>query len=218
MAVAVTSIILCLVNIILWIILALRFKKIFSTEDIIEKTRTELNKMIEDVNRNADRNITLIEDRIKQLKAVSAEADRRLAFVKSELEKKEYGKELTKKISSVTSQNIVHSNNYSKSGNAAFVEKYRKEQIQGDLFISSEKETDESDNKLNVENTDVIAARSQKIPIVTPEIFMTDIPVESKKDFNTLVKEKSQQGKSVEQIAKELSVSISEVKLSLEFS
>ena len=39
MAVIVTSVILCLINLILWIVLAIRFKKIFSTEEIIDKTK-----------------------------------------------------------------------------------------------------------------------------------------------------------------------------------
>lgn len=210
MAVIITSVILCLINIILWIILAIRFKKIFSTEEIIDKTRTELNRMISDVNRNAERNITLIDERIKQLKAVSAEADRRIALAKSELEKKEYGSNLNSKLSTIGGISSSSIKNNSRSGQAAFVEKYRKEQVQGDLFVSTEKEHEESDSK-------VLDAKSSKIPLVTPEVYMTDIPVEPKKSFNDLVKEKSQQGKSVEEIAKELGASISEVKLSLEF-
>lgn len=218
MAVIVTSVILCLINIILWIVLAIRFKKIFSTEDIIEKTRNELNRMISDVNRNAERNITLIDERIKQLKAVSAEADRRLALIKSELDKKEYGSDLTRKISSINASVSTGTRNLSKSGQAAFAEKYRKEQAQGDLFVSAEKEDRENEKSRNSEKTEVIDSKSSKIPIVTPEVYMTDVPVEPKKTFNMLVKEKSQQGKSIEEIAKELGASISEVKLSLEFS
>ena len=52
-----------------------KFNKLFSTDDIIENTRTELNRMILDVNRNAERNITLIEAKINDLKALIAKAD-----------------------------------------------------------------------------------------------------------------------------------------------
>lgn len=219
MAVIVTSVILCLINLILWIVLAIRFKKIFSTEEIIDKTRNELNRMISDVNRNAERNITLIDERIKQLKAASAEADRRIALAKSELEKKEYGSNLNSKLSTISGISSSSIKNNSRSGQAAFAEKYRKEQVQGDLFVSAEKDQSEKKNTSTQEENDsrILDAKSSKIPLVTPEVYMTDIPVEPKKSFNDLVKEKSQQGKSVEEIAKELGASISEVKLSLEF-
>src|SRR5574344_3171092 len=79
---------ICILNVIMWIIFANKFKKLFSTDDIIAKTREELNHMIIDVNRNADRNITLIEEKIKELKSVTAEAERRLALERSEEEKR----------------------------------------------------------------------------------------------------------------------------------
>lgn len=208
MTVIITASILCLINVILWIILAIRFKKIFSTEEIIEKTRDELNKMLGDVNRNAERNITLIEEKIKQLKAVSAEADRRLAVVKSELEKNGKNLEIQNKILT----NSKTQSSRSGSGNLSAAEKYRREQALGDLFSSSENKNEgiENESGLNSKN-------SNKIPLITPQIYMTDKPVEPKKDFNTLVKEKSQQGLTVEEIAAELGRSISEVKFSLEF-
>ncbi|MBR4600057.1 MAG: hypothetical protein IKO39_08415, partial [Treponema sp.] len=53
----------CVLNISLWVALFLKFKKIFSTDDIISSTRDEMNSMIADINRNAGRNIELIEDK-----------------------------------------------------------------------------------------------------------------------------------------------------------
>ena len=87
MAVIVCAVILTLFNIIMWIVFAAKFNKKFSTDDIIIKTRQQLNSMLSDINRNADRNINLINDRIKELKAVTAEAERRLSVLKVELEK-----------------------------------------------------------------------------------------------------------------------------------
>lgn len=210
MTVLITALILCLVNIILWIVLALRFKKIFSTDEIIEKTRDQLNKMLGDVNRNAERNITLIDEKIKQLKAVSAEADRRLSVVKTELEKNSRNLEMQNKISTASRSSVSAS---------SAVEKYRREQSLGDLFNSYDKEENTvPEKKISEDNSKKKEENSNKIPLITPQIYMTDKPVEPKKDFNTLVKEKSQQGLSVEEIAAELGRSISEVKFSLEFS
>ncbi|WP_294429530.1 hypothetical protein [uncultured Treponema sp.] len=45
-----------------------------------------MNNMISDINHNAGRNIDIIEDRIRQLKAVVAEADRHIELAKREIE------------------------------------------------------------------------------------------------------------------------------------
>lgn len=45
--------------------------------------------MLKEINNNADRNVELVDDRIKQLKAVVAKADRELKILRSELEKVE---------------------------------------------------------------------------------------------------------------------------------
>ena len=61
-------VILCITNILLWIVFLLKFKSLFSTEDIIEKTRSELNKLVMDINNNTDRNITVYNESSKNLK------------------------------------------------------------------------------------------------------------------------------------------------------
>ncbi|WP_191014703.1 hypothetical protein [Treponema zioleckii] len=71
-----------IVNISLWVVLIVKFKRLFSTDDIISSTRAELTKMLADVNRNTDRDLMLMEDKIKELKAVIAEADRHLSVAK----------------------------------------------------------------------------------------------------------------------------------------
>src|SRR5574344_1138812 len=208
MGVIIVATLLCLLNIILWIVFAAKFKKIFSTDDIIEKTRDELNHMIADVNRNADRNITLIDAKIKELKSVTAEAERRLALERSEQEKHEKAKALAMEA-------IPHVVEQSKAARQSrkvvpAVEAYTNEQAQGDLFSSSEKKQAAAGGK----SGDFI----QKIPIVVPQVYLSDNPVTPKKNFNTIVKEKYDQGESVEDIAAELGRSTQEVQFSLEFS
>ena len=87
MAVVIVSL-LCVINIFLWFVFFKKFTKLFSTDDIIENTRSELNKMILDVNRNAERDITIIEDRIRTLKDIIAEADKRVALAQTEIQKR----------------------------------------------------------------------------------------------------------------------------------
>ncbi|MBR1402701.1 MAG: hypothetical protein IJ558_00830 [Treponema sp.] len=90
----------CVLNITLWIFFLAKFKKIFSTDDIIASTRSEMENMIVDINRNAGRNIEIIEDRIKQLRAVVAEADRHLDVAKRELDKQRANLSYQQKIDS----------------------------------------------------------------------------------------------------------------------
>lgn len=73
----------CILNVALWLVFLIKFKNLFSTDNIIEKTKAELNRIIMDVNGNAERNITLIEDRIERLRALIAEADKRIKLAES---------------------------------------------------------------------------------------------------------------------------------------
>lgn len=199
MAVVVTAIILCIINILLWIILAIKFKKIFSTDEIIKSTREELNKMLADINRNADRNITLINLKIKELKSVTAETERRLKIAKAELEKKSIVDDFQSKLNTVKQNNKINPVN---QANIAKI--YQKEQSQGELFSSNEPKND--------------IEKSVKIPIIAPQIYMADKPIQPKKTFNEQVKEKYDSGESIEEIAADLDRSTQEVEIALEFS
>ena len=101
MPVVILASILIALNLILWIVFAARFKKIFTTEDIINETRNELNDMLKKINQNADNNIELIEDRISKLKQVSAKADRSLAILRKELDKIERSEKFQEKLNSL---------------------------------------------------------------------------------------------------------------------
>ena len=76
--------VLCLgVTVFLWMLLYARFKKMYSPDATVEKAGKVLNKMLIDLNSNAERNITLINDRIAELKRVITEADKRIADFES---------------------------------------------------------------------------------------------------------------------------------------
>ena len=72
------------INIVLWGVFIVRFKRLFSADDVIEKTRAEMDNMIRDINNNTVRAIDIIDDRTKQLKRLIEEADRRIALARSE--------------------------------------------------------------------------------------------------------------------------------------
>ena len=66
MGILITVSVLIIFNVAMWLVLLARFNSFFSTEDIIKKTRDSLNSMLTELNRNADRNITLMDDRSKR--------------------------------------------------------------------------------------------------------------------------------------------------------
>ncbi len=72
------AIFLSLVCIILMIIILIRFKKLFSTDAIIDKTKTQMNRVIMDVNNNANRDLELLNESSRRLRALLNEADKKM--------------------------------------------------------------------------------------------------------------------------------------------
>ena len=77
---------LTLINLLLWLVFLIRFKKLFSADDIMVKFRDGMDSLIADAQRNTLSNINLIDEKIKELKAASAEAERKVAILRHELE------------------------------------------------------------------------------------------------------------------------------------
>ena len=67
-----------LVSLILMIVILARFKKLFSTDSIIEKTKSQMSRVIMDVNNNANRDIELINESSRRLRALLNEADKKM--------------------------------------------------------------------------------------------------------------------------------------------
>lgn len=70
---------LTLFNIVCWIIFFIRFKKIFSTDKIIEKTKNQMNKLVQDIDNVTDRDLYVVRESSKALRALLADADKKMA-------------------------------------------------------------------------------------------------------------------------------------------
>lgn len=210
---------LTVINILLWFVFLIRFKRLFSTDDIISSTREEMNKMIEDVNRNTERDITLINDRIKELKALIAEGDRQIAIVRTEKEKSEQYAVFSNRIASaqnVKKQTPVQkaAEQYKKSGktfdpgNLSYSVNHdaNEEKLQESLF-------DENPTTINV-NKD--GSSFAKVPLVGPEVVMSDNPIVPKISFNEQVRELNERGETVDEIARQLKRSTTEVQFAID--
>ncbi len=72
------AIFLSLLSIVLMIVILVRFKKLFSTDAIIEKTKSQMNRVIMDVNNNANRDLELLNESTRRLRALLNDAEKRM--------------------------------------------------------------------------------------------------------------------------------------------
>ena len=235
-----TTIIVSLIfflNFIAWAIFLTHFNKVSSSEKITEKIRDSLDALVRDLNNNAERDIELVEDKIKELRAVAAEADRRLTILKAELERTEQAALFAKNIEQVsrsvrqvpqiTEEEQPRKKTRSKTKTLSHTrstasltpaDRYRSEQSQGNLFFSKEGVGPDEQRALFTSTSEQSEAVVQKIPVINPPEYLADIPVEPKKDFNKQVLQLYKEGYSAQEIASQLKTSVQEVRLVLEFA
>ena len=88
-----------------------RFHNVFSTDRIVENVKAKLNDLLIQIDSAADRNIKLINDRIRELKFISVEADNKISvlqdyitqvkkmeLVKNEISQQERSKKFEEKV------------------------------------------------------------------------------------------------------------------------
>lgn len=73
------AIFLSLICIVLLSIIIIKFKKLFSTEAIIEKTKNQMNKIIADINQNANMDIELINNATKRIRDLMKESEQHMS-------------------------------------------------------------------------------------------------------------------------------------------
>lgn len=229
--IAVLAFFLCTLNLIFWLVFLNKFKRLFSTDDIILSTKQEIARMLEDVNRVTSRDIDLIDSKIKSLKAAAAEAERHISVVKADFEKEiklnQYSSLLKSPVDSrVSSAQAVKtfSSGYEnlsdglQSTKAYSITREGERQVEGeqgelfgdknDLYVRSSAGT-----KFTV---DKVGASVASIPKLGSNISFSDNPITPKKSINEKIKELSDQGYSIELIARELNLTTTEVQFSLD--
>ncbi|WP_147635015.1 hypothetical protein [Treponema pectinovorum] len=240
--IALLAFFLCAINVVFWLIFLTKFRKLFSTDDIILSTKQDVAKILEDVNRVTSRDIDLIESKIKTLKAAVAEADRHMSVLKAEFEKDikraQYSSVLesnSKKTDSFNHQTSIETISKNISKNSSFGHETLSDSLQstraysiteegekqlsggqGELFAEKEERyvTSSSGTKFTVDN---VGASVASIPKIS-NIKFSDNPIKPKKNINEQIKELFQQGYSVELIARELNLTTTEVQFSLDMS
>jgi len=235
---------LCVINLFLWFLFFNKFTKLFSTDDVIARTRSELDQMIRDVNNNASRNITILEDRIKQLRDIINEADRHVNVARSELQKQQEQYLYSQTVESALKQS---SRQPQPAGGASgkmarAVRKYKQNAVfsQSDLFQESaavpgtpvslsagfpaEPSADipaEASGGTAASQPLHVAADGttyKTVPVIGPAVYVSDNPVKVKKTFAAQVQELYDRGQTVEEIATALNSSITEVQFVVDMS
>ena len=72
------AIFLSLICIVLLATILIKFKRLFSTEAIIEKTKVQMNKIVTDINNNANMCIELINNATKRTRTLMSETDQQM--------------------------------------------------------------------------------------------------------------------------------------------
>ena len=216
---------LLIFNIVMWIVFGVKFKKIFNTDELLKKTRDELNFMLTDINTNAERNIQLIDGKISELKKISEEAEKNVRILRSEIDKTEKSTAFKKKIDTLNSKNddtmerefnLMRRIQLSDKAVAEVQKKNENVDLQ-QLDLFQEQELKPEENSVASENPSENVESEEKTADI-PEFYKAENQIEIKKGFNDLVKEYKSLGYTVEEIADMTSRSVQEVKLVLALS
>ena len=183
-----------------------------------------MDNMIRDINNNTVRAIDIIDDRTKQLKRLIEEADRKIALARSEEAKKISVSALrdTLEKKTVPEASRRAANTYKKNTPRSRPSPDASYAVtgEGDVFAETQHSLfdDKQDEVYTKAEMNVMRNGTSytKVPVIKPDVYFSETPVVPKKNFTKQVLEMSEMGLSIEQIAKRLSCSKTEVQMILD--
>lgn len=229
---------ICIINIILWVVFLVRFKKLFSTDKIINTTTEKMNKLVMEIDKATERNIFLTDASEKKIQKLLDEADKNMELFKeankrlrdmiSEAEKVSKRSEIRSPIYEPVREVIREeirpqpkTERVVKKNIDAYLQNSRREidsestfkvvdSVQQDLF--EENKTDITDTVTTITED---GAAYKEVPLIITRVYdEKPVPKENKKkNLTKAVQELYNNGLTVQQIANELSCSITEVQL-----
>ena len=240
------AIILSLITIILLCVFLIRFKKIFSTDKVIEKTRSYIEKMIKDINAQSTRDLDLVKESSNRLKALLNETEHKMEQFREAAALLQNAIAEAEKINKLSGANLLYQENKNLEGikpirkpssrRAALREEAAESKIAPDSRYEVSKpqqkslfDTDDEIEKSNAALSSLLSdettvmpdgAAYKHVPLIITKVLDEEPPVPNenlkiiktnKKDFSEQVRDLFNKGMNVEQIAEELSCSITEV-------
>ncbi|MBO4546376.1 MAG: hypothetical protein J5700_02245 [Treponema sp.] len=227
---------LTLINLLLWLVFLFRFKKLFSADDIMLKFRDGMDGLIREAQHNTLSNINLIDDKIKELKAASAEAERKVAILRHELQTAEKSAALQAQLNLQSSASAMTSvpktpakktksktTARSARGGSRAAAAYKQNELPGaDEAVALTGLFKENAEKSLFDAPQITVTKDGdaygKVPVIKTQVVASDNPIKPKKPFVRRVKELAELGKTVEEIADETDHSTTEVQLVLDMS
>jgi len=233
----------CIINLSLWAVLLIKFKKIFSTDSIIEKSRDAMNKMVADLNRNAETDINLSKEATKRMKQMLNEAERTMENFREATDRL---RDMIAEADKLTSQNSgpvvnVSLKKFADSTDQIFDNvtpktRYSNEFIDPshNMFASYVTEDDEpvdpnaayeiniGERKSNISKTSLLkdetivtpqGAAYKEVPVISAKLYEEANIGSSKIPLNEKVQKLFNKGLTAQEIAAKLSCSITEVQL-----
>lgn len=248
MATIFITVLICAFNVFMWIVFLKKFKKLFSTEDIIARMREELNRMIEDVNRNTARDLTLADAKIKDLKSILADAEKRIGILNSDLSRSSASNEFKAALQRAnenstdnavsfeqpkTEESFVQNERQIQTANApspSAIETERVEQIpqnaktdEGSYFSVSRNPAERYAQNQQMGRQQKQSDFQEKTETppqqnVMPAVSFSSEPIKSRKDFSREVMDLYSQGMDIEFIATKLGTTTTEVQLIIDMN
>lgn len=194
---------MCIINLILWLVFFIKFKSLFSTDDVLQKTREQIGQLLSEVNGTTLANINLIDSKIEELNDAIENAERRIAAADIEQNFRN-----SKKIAGLTeekqSSKIPPKETKKRTTRVSNINVASKVIEQEDAF-------EVKINKKAVSKTAKAAEKKEEPKPDLPNIYMSKNPLKIKRNFQERVVELYNLGYPIEKIAKETERSTTEV-------
>ncbi len=233
---SVALILICVFNVVMWIVFLRHFKNLFTTEDIIASTKEEVNKILMDLDRQTERNLMLMDNSIARLKSLNAEIDKKLKLL-DEMKNSAAGTaELTARINSKPSagrkiaasayeKNKTAKKNINSEDTVVLTrtgDQLSVEPLQTTLFNEKSDFQQDKNSEIPVNHdihVDSQGAAYAQIPVVAPKVFVSDTIADLSKAPETLkdkILKLFDQGYNADVISRELGCSATEVQFVLD--
>ena len=187
-------------NIILWVVLLIRFKNLFSTDKIIENTREKVNRIIKDVDTATDRNTYLTKEMQRRLEKAVQDAQTRM----------ELFNQATERLRDM----IAEADRINKGNVPAAKVKYVEPEIEMEPERVREPEPVKPAKK-QIKQETLTKPSYSDMPLVISKIYQDKATSEKiqeiQNDKSFLVQKKLDQGMTPEEIAASLNCSITEI-------
>ena len=220
MSLLIISIIILIINIVLWVFCFRIFKKSFSTDGLLSDITESANNILKDINRETDNAITLMVVKIDQVKEIIETADKKIMMYENTLIQKENERQLYQQLTefqqgNAPAQQAVKIYNFNDaSDNSELLPLFTENAGTSDLKKSKAmkknpygvNKKDDSDKNLELD----FSGSNDRPIFQQTEKIQPKVPVQQQ------IIDLSRQGLTADLIASKLNLSISEVSMTID--